>query len=141
MPLRQIKKIPRKPTKDTPLNELFVAKSGNDVRYGINLDGLIYELSAVTTISAPSSGGSGGTTDHGALTGLGDDDHTQYVLRSILTTKGDLLTYSTVVARLGIGSSSQILIPDSTAATGLDWANLVFNNDVLVGNNDEIVTV
>lgn len=26
----------------------------------------------------PSSGGGGGVTDHGALTGLGDDDHTQY---------------------------------------------------------------
>jgi len=26
------------------------------------------------------SGGGGGVTDHGALTGLGDDDHTQYIL-------------------------------------------------------------
>jgi hypothetical protein len=27
-------------------------------------------------------GGGGGVTDHGLLTGLGDDDHTQYQLRS-----------------------------------------------------------
>lgn len=32
-----------------------------------------------------SGGGSPGVTDHGALTGLGDDDHPQYGLRSVLT--------------------------------------------------------
>ena len=36
------------------------------------------ELSA--RVSALESGGGGGVTDHGALTGLGDDDHTQYAL-------------------------------------------------------------
>lgn len=29
-------------------------------------------------VSAPSTGGGGGSSDHGALTGLSDDDHTQY---------------------------------------------------------------
>ena len=34
----------------------------------------------------------GGTLDHGlALVGLGDDDHTQYALRSIMTTLGDII--------------------------------------------------
>lgn len=33
-------------------------------------------------ITNPPTGGGGGVTDHGALTGLGDDDHTQYQLRS-----------------------------------------------------------
>lgn len=37
------------------------------------------------------AGSGGGVTDHGALTGLGDDDHTQYALRSILTTLGDII--------------------------------------------------
>jgi hypothetical protein len=48
--------------------------------------------------------------DHGALTGLTDDDHTQYVLRSILTTDGDVFVRSGgAIARLGIGSDGQFL--------------------------------
>ncbi len=29
--------------------------------------------------------------DHGALAGLGDNDHPQYITKSTLTTKGDIL--------------------------------------------------
>jgi hypothetical protein len=42
---------------------------------------------------------------------------------SPLTTKGDLYTYSTTDARLGVGTNGQILNADSTAATGLAWVN------------------
>ena len=38
---------------------------------------------ADVTYCAPTGGGGGGVTDHGALTGLGDDDHTQYALASV----------------------------------------------------------
>lgn len=57
------------------------------------------------------SGLQAGTLDHGlALTGLTDDDHTQYTLRSILTTDGDLYTRTAgVIARLGVGSNTNIL--------------------------------
>lgn len=64
------------------------------------------------------SAGSG--ADHGTLTGLSDDDHTQYVLRSILTTNGDMFTrVSGAIARLGIGSAGQVLTVVSGA---LAWA-------------------
>lgn len=41
-----------------------------------------------------------------------------------LTTKGDLFTFSTVDARLGVGTNGQTLVADSTASTGLKWATL-----------------
>ncbi len=58
------------------------------------------------------------------------DQRTQYLINknsssgisSPLTTKGDLYTFSTINARLGIGSNGQILTVDSSAATGIKWA-------------------
>jgi hypothetical protein len=41
---------------------------------------------------------------------------------SPLTTKGDLFTFSTVNARLGVGTNGQVLTADSAEATGLKWA-------------------
>ncbi len=40
---------------------------------------------------------------------------------SPLTTKGDVATYSTVNARLAVGTDGQVLSSDSTATTGLKW--------------------
>lgn len=43
---------------------------------------------------------------------------------SLLTTKGDLIaaTGASTPARLGVGTDGQLLIADSTAATGIKWA-------------------
>ena len=41
---------------------------------------------------------------------------------SPLTTKGDIYTYSTVDARLPVGTNDYVLTADSTEATGLKWS-------------------
>lgn len=41
-----------------------------------------------------------------------------------LTTKGDLLTFSTVLARLPVGTNGQALLADSTQTTGLKWGSV-----------------
>ena len=39
-----------------------------------------------------------------------------------LTTKGDLFTFTTADARLGVGTNGHVLTADSAQATGLKWA-------------------
>lgn len=48
-----------------------------------------------------------------------------------LTTKGDLFTFSTVDARLGVGTNGQVLQADSAEATGLKWATPAGGGKVL----------
>lgn len=47
---------------------------------------------------------------------------------SPLTIKGDVWTYSTVNARLGVGTDGYVLTADSTQATGLKWASVASGN-------------
>jgi trimeric autotransporter adhesin len=48
-----------------------------------------------------------------------------------LTTKGDLFTFTTVDARLGVGANDTVLTADSSEATGLKWAAAAAGGKVL----------
>lgn len=69
--------------------------------------------------------------DHGDLLGLADDDHTQYLLRSVLTIKGDIYVAiaSGVITRLAVGSNNQTLIADSAETPGIKWGTAGVSED------------
>jgi len=77
--------------------------------------GSVFEVSTVMKLVAYSPDGT--TVEHFFIS-LG----TPSGGASPLTTKGDIYSYSTVDARLGVGSNGQILTADSTEPTGLKWA-------------------
>ena len=60
-----------------------------------------------------------------------------------LTTKGDLFTFTTVDARIGVGANNTVLTADSAEASGLKWAasstgkiiQIVSNNTNVTANN------
>ncbi len=62
--------------------------------------------------------------------GVGNDCAFTYNFLIPLATKGDLFTYSTVNANLGVGANSTILMADSSAATGLKWTTTTYPNTV-----------
>ncbi len=61
------------------------------------------------------------------------------VRASMVTTKGDLIaaTAANTVSRLAAGTNNQALVADSSAATGLAWANVV-NSITGTGNEVEV---
>ena len=45
-----------------------------------------------------------------------------------LTTKGDLLVFTTLITRLAVGTNGQVLSADSSTSSGLKWATSPFTN-------------
>jgi hypothetical protein len=98
---------------------------------------LTYDSGSSTWLAEASA--SGGVTDHGALTGLTDDDHTQYVLHSILTTRGDLFRRgASAIEAVALGADGRLLASDGTDAV---WeAQYVTVNFIIDGGGSAITT-
>ena len=52
----------------------------------------------------------------------------QEILALLLTTKGDLLAYSTTPLRLGVGTNGHMLMADSAQAGGMKWAGTLMTD-------------
>lgn len=76
-------------------------------------------------ITAASNGAGGGVTDHGALTGLSDDDHSQYALLAGRSS-GQILTG-------GTGSGDDLTLRSTTNATKGDIIVADQGGNVLIG--------
>ncbi len=57
-----------------------------------------------------------------------------YAALSPLTTKGDVQTYSTTTARLGVGANGTVLTADSAQTTGLSWTTVLTNPMTTLGD-------
>lgn len=126
---------------DSDLDKYFlgdgVTLGGNEIlgaRYDA-ADGSITfnKLSQGTIDYIDASGGGGGVSDHGALTGLGDDDHTQYLLADgTRTLAGDLTVTGTVDGRDVAADGSKLdgieagakddQTADEVSFTNAEWA-------------------
>ena len=91
------------------------------------------------------------TIDHNQLLNLAAaDPHTQYILKNLLATKGDLIVRdASGPQRLAAGAASQVLAVDAAEPTGLKWVPQVSGGsgipgstidargDLIVGTADE----
>lgn len=108
--------------------------SGAIVNADINASAAIAlsKLATVTASRALQSDGSGlisassvTNTELGYVAGVTSAIQTQLdarIANNLMTTKGDLISYSTLPARLGVGSDGAVLTADSAQTLGVKWA-------------------
>lgn len=122
--------------------KVFTTRADGEVVYAAHMNEVQEEVAAIQSELGTDPSGTSYTTvkariaavetaaagahahDHGNLTGLGDDDHPQYVTKAVGTAKGDILAYtgSGVVVRVAAGTDGHALIANSGAAAGVNWA-------------------
>ncbi len=101
-------------------------------------------LARVTVAAAATSITSGNISDQRSASTLlsGLLNTSSFVLKSLVTTKGDLIaaTAASTPARLGVGSNGQVLMADSAQSAGVKWATDVASSARAEISTDESTT-
>lgn len=86
--------------------------------------GLTASRSMVTDANKATASSATTATELGYVSGVTSALQTQLDAKQpiLLTTKGDLLSYNTTAARLGVGTDGQVLTADSAQTLGVKWA-------------------
>jgi hypothetical protein len=73
-------------------------------------------------------------TDTWVPIGVGPHTHDEYIDKTIINAKGDIIVGTALdsVSRLGVGLNGNLLIADSTATTGVAWSNTITTNETNV---------
>ena len=110
----------------------YIEFTTGDVLTAAQANGYLASQVVMVFASAAARTSAIASPQEGMISYLKDTNATQYYSGSAwvsigggaspLTTKGDLYTYSTTDARLGVGTNGQVLTADSAEATGLKWA-------------------
>lgn len=110
----------------------YIEFNTGDVLTAAQANGYLASQVVMVFASAAARTSAIASPQEGMISYLKDTNATQYYSGSAwvsigggaspLTTKGDLYTYSTTDARLGVGTNGQVLTADSAEATGLKWA-------------------
>jgi hypothetical protein len=95
------------------------------------VDGILYSRKNVGWVASPGAG----VTDHGALTGLSDDDHTQYIKHALATAIYDFLVAS------GAGTFVKMTLADVKSLLGVNVIVSAYTSGARVYNNADIALV
>ena len=81
-------------------------------------------------------------TDTWVPVGFGPHSHDQYIDKTIVAAKGDLIvaTANDTVTRLAVGSNGNLLTADSSAASGVAWLPAPISLPSQTGNAGELLT-
>jgi hypothetical protein len=118
----------------------YIEFNTGDVLTAAQANGYLASQVVMVFASAAARTSAIASPQEGMFSFLKDTNATQYYSGSAwvsvggsspLTTKGDLYTYSTTDARLGVGTNGQVLTADSAEATGLKWATVGGGGKVL----------
>ena len=99
----------------------------------------------LTVVGAINGGGGGGTSDHGALTGLADDDHSQYVLLAGRSGGQIIIGGISASDNLTIRSTSDatkgsIIIDETTASSSSSTGAVVISGGIGISNTTEAIS-